>query len=269
MTTPTEAPEALEAPLLDLVESDEAKRVAAELLETAGTSELPLEIGTLTDEELVAYLGSEDVAGPMGIWYSSLLVEAKQLTQFATLRALTARGQFLQLVDDSGQEAYQLAEPVLATLRLRSTEPRLTAQVARDDGPWWYIVRPLEGGLWLREVVTPAGMHSFHIVRVEDEEELFLTVIGVAPDASAATVEADLTEDQLRSESPVNAFLEGCTHSTSLMAIVPGQPAPDVLNIHVKEGEVFVGRRLADRMSFRGAPGQAIVDTWRSWVAAQ
>lgn len=266
MTDPTPT----DAPLLDLVESDEARRVSAELLETASGSELPLEIGTLTDEELVAYLGSEDAAGPMGIWYSSLVVEAKQLTQFATLRALTARGQFLQLVDDSGQEAYQLAEPVLATLRLRDTEPRLSAQTARDDGPWWYILRPLEGGLWLREVVTPAGMHSFHIVRVESEEELFLTVVGVTAAAPAADVEADLTPTQLEDKTSANAFLEGCTHSTSLMAIEPGQPAPDVLNIHVaSDAAVFLGRRMGEHMAFRGAPGQVVVDTWRSWVAAQ
>lgn len=266
----TATPSTTDVGLLDLVGSDEAKRVATQLLETARGSELPLEIGTLTDEELVAYLGSEDAAGPMGIWYSSLVVEAKELTQFATLRALTARGQFLQLVDDSGQEAYQLAEPVLATLRLRDTEPRLSAQTARADGPWWYILRPLEDGLWLREVVTPAGMHTFHIVEVADEEELFLTVIGVRTDAPAATLSADLAPEQLESRTPDNSFLEGCTHSTSLMAIVPGQPAPDVLNIHVTEdGAVFLGRRVDERMAFRGAPGEVVADTWRSWVAAQ
>ena len=265
----TDTPTA-EAPLLDLVESDEAKRLAAELLETARGAELPLEICTLTDEELVAYLGSEDAAGPMGIWYSSLVVEAKELTQFATLRALTARGQFLQLVDESGQEAYQLAEPVLATLRLRDTDPRLSAQTARDDGPWWYILRPLEDDLWLREVVTPAGMHSFHIVRIESEEELFLTVTGVSADAAAADVDADLAPEELQAQTPRNSFLEGNTHTTSLMAIVPGQTSPDVLNIHVtSQGSVFLGRRTGERMSFRGAPGQVIVDTWRSWVAAQ
>lgn len=259
-----------EAPLLDLVGSDEARRVAEELLATAGSSELPLEIGTLTDEELVAYLGSEDAAGPMGVWYTALVVEAKELAQLSTLRALTARGQFRQLADESGQEAYQLAEPVLATLRLRSTEPRLSAQTARDDGPWWYVLRPLEGGLWLREVVTPVGMHSFHLVRLESEEELFLTVVGVGADSPAAEVSADLTPEQLEEKTPANSFLEGCTHSTSLMAIVPGQPHPDVLNIHVSsEGEVFLGRRIEDRMAFRGAPGDVVVDTWRSWVAAQ
>ncbi|MEN3123366.1 hypothetical protein [Janibacter sp. LM] len=261
---------AAEAPLLDLVASDEAQRVCAELLDTARTSQLPLEIGTLTDEELVAYLGSEDAAGPMGVWYSSLVVEAKQLTQFATLRALTARGQFLQLVDESGQEAYRLAEPVLATLRLRDTEPRLSAQTARDDGPWWYLLRPLEGRLWLREVVTPAGMHSFHIVRVEDEEELFLTVVGVTAGAPAAAVEADLTPAQLETQTEDNSFLADCTHSTSLMAISPGQATPDVLNIHVgQDAAVFLGRRMGEHMAFRGAPGQVVVDTWRSWVAAQ
>ena len=266
----TATPSTTDAPLLDLVRSDEAERVTTELLESARSSQLPLEIGTLTDEELVAYLGSEEAAGPMGIWYSSLVVEAKEFAQIATLRALTARGQFLQLADDSGQEAYQLAEPVLATLRLRDTEPRLSAQTARDDGPWWYILRPLQGGLWLREVVTPAGMHSFHIVRVADEEELFLTVIGVGASAPAAPVEADLAPEELESPGPRSSFLEGCTHSTSLMAITPGEPRPDVLNIHVtQEGSVFVGRRIDERMSFRGAPGEVIADTWRSWVATQ
>lgn len=264
------APTTDEEPLLDLVESDEAKRLAAELLETARGSELPLETGTLTDEELVAYLGSEQAAGPMGIWYPSLIVEPKQLAQFATLRALTARGQFMQLVDDDGQEAYQLAEPVLATLRHRSVEPRLSAQTARDDGPWWYILRPVEDGLWLRELVTPAGMHSFHIVRLEDEEEVFLTVTGVSAAAAAAEVTVDLAEDRLTEESEETAFLAGCTHVTSLMAATPDQPAPDVLNIHVREGgEVFLGRRIGDEMAFRGAPGDVIADTWRSWVTSQ
>lgn len=263
-STPTEAP------LLDLVESDEAKRVADDMLDSARAADLPLEVGTLTDEELVAYLGSEEAAGPMGIWYTALEAEAKQLAQFSALRTLTARQQFLQLVDETGQEAYQLAEPALATLRFRGIEPRLSAQTARDDGPWWYLLRPLDGGLWLRELVTPAGMHTFHIVRPESEEALFLTTLGVDRDARPYAVEADLTEEQMRQESQENAFLADCTHVTSLMAIAPGQSSPDVLNIHVRDGgEIFLGRRVEDRMSFRGASGELIVDTWRSWVAAQ
>lgn len=258
-----------DAPVLDLVESAEAERVAEGLLDSARGAQLPLEIGTLTDEELVAYLGSEEAAGPMGLWYRALKIEAKELAQVATLRALTARGQFAQLVDAEDQHAYQLAEPALATLRLRRAEPRLTAQTTRDDGPWWYILRPLEDGLWLREMVTPAGMHSFHLVRVEDEEQLFLTVIGVAPEAPAAAVEADLPPDELEEQSEANAFLEGCTHVTSLMAATPDQSTPDVLNIHVKDDEVFLGRRVGDHMAFRGAPGELVADTWRSWVADQ
>jgi hypothetical protein len=54
------------------------------------------------------------------------------------------------------------------------------------------------------------------------------------------------------------------------MAISPGQATPDVLNIHVgQDAAVFLGRRMGEHMAFRGAPGQVVVDTWRSWVAAQ
>ncbi|MCD5315480.1 hypothetical protein [Kineosporia babensis] len=128
----------------------------------------PLELGSLTDEEIVAL----DPAAESGIaplpWLSSVPAESKAAVLATALRGLAARGLY-QALPAAGPPARLAGEAdgrLLAVLSMRSTVPAvIIAERHRDAAVEWALLYPQHSDLWLHEVVTGNGIHTFALGR--------------------------------------------------------------------------------------------------------
>lgn len=256
--------------LADSPSADEAlARVLARLEET---DESFLQLVTLTDEELVAYCDDPEEATPFGEWYSGLSVEEQQLAQTAALRTQTANDRFLLTREDDESDAVPLVPPeVLAVLRLKKTgTPTLHAtRVMADDIAW--AVYHVADGIWLRELVTRHGYHSFTLLKPgADEAETTLAWAGVRPDAEAAAdVSASVAVEDISDPTKL-PFLAETTAMTTFVRLHPDGSGSegDILMTHVRnDGSTFVSGRDGDRVRYLGISGAALAEDFRAWRA--
>ncbi|QBF45642.1 hypothetical protein [Janibacter limosus] len=242
-------------------------RVLAEL---EATQEPFLQLVTLTDEELVALSDDPEDATPFGEWYSGLTVEQQELAQTAALRTQTANDRFLLTREDEEADAVPLVSPeVLAVLRLKRTGTMTlnATRVMQDDIAW--LIHRRAGDVWLRELVTRQGYHSFALLKPEtDEAETTLAWAGVRPDAPAADdVRAAVALDEVTDPTKL-PFLEQTTAMTTFVRLHPEGSGTegDILMTHVRnDGSVFVGGRDGARVRYSGISAGDLAEDFRAW----
>lgn len=272
MTTQTTEPvgETPEKPvgLADSPTADEAlERVLAQLDET---DEPFLQLVTLTDEELVAYCDDPEDATPFGQWYSELSIEQQELAQTAALRTQTANDRFLLTREDDESDAVPLVPPeVLAVLKLKKiATPALNAtRIMEDDVAW--LVYSVAGDVWLRELVTRHGYHSFALIKKDtDEAETTLAWAGVRPDAGATEgIDTAVLLDDM-SDPEKLPFLRETTAIATFVRLHPdsADTEGDILMTHVRQDNtVFVGGRQDDNVRYLGVSGADLAEDFRAW----
>ncbi|QOK21676.1 hypothetical protein IGS73_11015 [Janibacter indicus] len=256
--------------LADSPIADEAlSRVLAQLEET---DESFLQLVTLTDEELVAYSDDPEEATPFGQWYSELSVEQQALAQTAALRTQTANDRFVLTREDDEADAVPLVPPeVLAVLRLKKvgTVALNATRVMEDDIAW--AVYHVADGVWLRELVTRHGYHSFALLKPDvDEAETTLAWAGVRPDAQAAAeIDSTVALEDISDPGKL-PFLAETTAMTTFVRLHPeGSPTDgDILMTHVRnDGSTFVSGREGEGVRYMGISGADLAEDFRAWKA--
>lgn len=256
--------------LADSPSADEAlSRILAQLEET---DESFLQLVTLTDEELVAYSDDPEEATPFGQWYSELSVEQQALAQTAALRTQTANDRFVLTREDDEADAVPLVPPeVLAVLRLKKvgTVALNATRVMEDDIAW--AVYHVADDVWLRELVTRHGYHSFALLKPDvDEAETTLAWAGVRPDAQAAAeIDSTVALEDISDPGKL-PFLAGTTAMTTFVRLHPeGSPTDgDILMTHVRiDGSTFVSGREGEGVRYMGISGADLAEDFRAWKA--
>lgn len=258
--------------LADSPTADEALRRVLEQLEAS--DEGFVHLVTLTDEELVAYSDDPQEATPFGQWYSELSPAEQELAQTAALRTQTANDRFVFTREEEGGDVTPLVPPeVLAVLALkrRAGDPVLTATRLMQDDVAWMVYRVIDG-LWLRELVTLHGYHTFALVAGDtDEAPTMLAWAGVSPEAVAAEgVDARVPVDRASDPDAV-PFLDGCTAITTFVRLYPdgSQAQGDVFMTHVtpQDQVVAAAREPGDHLRYLGVSGADLAEDFRSWRA--
>lgn len=254
-----------------LADSETAQEAVDRVLaELEATDEPFLQLVTLTDEELVAYSDDPEEATPFGQWYSELTLEQQELAQTAALRTQTANDRFVLTREGPDSDAVPLVPPeVMAVLRLKKVGVvTLNAtRVMEDDIAW--LVYHLAEGVWLRELVTRHGYHSFALIKPDtDEAETTLAWAGVRPDAKAAAeVSTSVALDDVTDPTKL-PFLEQTTAMTTFVRLHPGSSGSegDILMTHVRsDGSVFVGGREGASVRYLGISGADLAADFRAW----
>lgn len=282
MTQPTDSTP--EQTMTTLGDADAAVRTVLEDYRTSGDEVLNL--GMVTDEELYAY--SHDIAEvvPLGMWFTQLDEPARQAAALGAIRARAVRGQVggdLGLAEVSGEldaddnASFALETPITAAITLRRKEVHLSLRVIGAVGETWYLLRPIEGDIWLREAVSPHGFHLLSLVRLgESERAAFVGRFQLpdgaealeAPDVSARYTEAELTAASERGEL---RFLESVSIIGNLSRFPgAGEQSDDaeVQMINVREdGRIVIGDVAAGAVSYRGATVADLETEWDAWAA--
>lgn len=249
-----------------VIATDEAASAAQALVDEHLATGEPRHVGSLTDEELVVCTGSVDGARPTGRWYDTLGETPRRIAETAALRSLTSREELLLIM--RGEEVdVSISDRLTALLRLRASAPLMTAQAMTREGPTWYLLRRC-GDAWLREVVSASGLHTHDLVRLGDDEELFLRGFLLLLDHNVASDLTALHQPGGGAPPPgeVVSFLATQRHVTQLALVHPPDDAVEALVVCVDEtGATTLGVTDGEGVTYRGAAPEAILDRWRTW----
>ena len=253
-----------------IVDSDAAAEAARKAVEAFRQEpEQLLGLGSVTDEELVAYVGDPTRCHPFGNWYPGLSPEQMQLAQMAALRTLTTREQFIMAADGPDSGDFVMPDQTLALLRLRDADPTFTAQRQTSDGVSWLIVRPVDDGCFLRELTTPQGYRAYALTDGGKQARAdFIRFMYVPDDARPADVDRAVGTAQLEAGEGV-PFLEGCDAVTTVVRVGDEfTDGGDIRVVHLKDGEVFVGLPDGDTIRYTGASVDQLREIWDEWRTA-
>lgn len=275
MTTPTETlpadPDLEQLPdLRPIIASDQAAEAVAEVLSEYAESTDTSHLGSLTDEELVVLMGGIEAVEPLGQWYPGLGEHPRRVARTTALRSLTSREEVLVAQTAEGDLNARMSRRLMALLRMRFAPVGLSAQAMTRQGPSWYTLRRCED-LWLREVVTPQGLHAFDLVRVDDDEELFIRgFLGLFDRCTASSVKG-LSQPGGGAPAPgeVVAFLAKQRHVSQLALVHPDREHTEAVVVAVDEGgATTLGTTRGDGLVYDGVDPEAVLDRLRSWHAS-
>lgn len=271
MTTPTSVePDADQLPdLRAIITSDDAAEAVQEVLREYSDSPESSHVGSLTDEELVVCTGSLEGAQPSGQWYAGLGEHPQRVARATALRSLTSREEVLVTMHEDGGLSTRVSRRLMALLRLRLEIPLLSAQAMTRQGPAWYVLRRCED-LWLREVVSGQGFHSYDLLRLDDDEELFLRGFMGLLDRNTASSVKHLVQPGGGAPAPgeVVSFLTKQRHVTQLAMVHPGTEQPEAAVVAVDEqGETTLGTAHGEDVVYDGADPESVLERVRSWRA--
>lgn len=265
----------------DLADGAEAVRLVVDDFRTSGDHVLNL--GMLTDEELYAYTRDLGDAAPFGLWFSRLDEDQQQAAALGAVRARAVRGEVgadLSLVDvplqidEEGSGTVSLETPVVAALTLRRKEIEFSMRVIGAVGETWYLLRPVEDDIWLREAVTTQGFHLLSLVRLDEAERAIYVARLQLPDGARAhtapEVAASFTEQELSDASGTGGlnFLQDTLVIGNLTRVSRESGEPEVRMINVlHDGHLVTGDVLDGRITYRGASVADLEADWDAWVA--
>lgn len=259
----------------------EAVRLVVDDFRTSGDPVLNL--GMLTDEELFAYTRDLEEAAPFGIWFSRLEENEQQAAALGAVRARAVRGEvgtdlgLLDVpleVDEEGAGTVSLETPVVAALTLRRNEIQLSLRVIGAIGETWYLLRPVDGDIWLREAVTSHGFHLLTLVRLDEtERSVYLGRLQLpegAEDLEAPKVKASFTEQELSDAASTTGleFLQQTWLIGNLTRLdhESGEPQSRMINV-LEDGHLVVGDVGGGRIGYRGVTVADLAADWDAWAA--
>lgn len=175
--------------LLDASRSLTTAGVRLEMYEAVEAAGEAWEFGTFTDEELH---GLDDPTATRSAypapWLSGLTDEEREAATSAALRSLKARQLFdAELVDDAYETWVEPHVAALLTMR-RGADAVLVVERTVSGGTDWVVMHAQPRGLWLEEVIDPAGMHHFALVPLGQA----LTDLSVRVRAGVEPVDGDV-----------------------------------------------------------------------------
>lgn len=257
------------APLFD----DPAGSVAYAIEEALAIDEtLPLAV--ITDEELYAYCSSAEEAAPEGAYFHELSQEQRHAASVSAMRVLAAHGRLGNQVDEDGAGTFELPTATVAALELRKRAPQLSLQLRGQFGEAWYILRHVQGELFLRESVTPQGFHTHTLVRLdEQEQEVFIAhhqLPDGAEDAAPPHVQQTVTLAQVEGASIGTTstldFLRDTTLIGTLVRVPEGDgPTTTIVNVQ-PGGGMILGDLVGEAVRYRGGSVADLREAWGSWV---
>lgn len=254
--------------LAPAIASEQAAESAEAMRAEHRDGEEAVHLGSLTDEELVVCLGSDEAAQPLGSWYSRLGEHPARVARTTALRSLTSREEVFVRSDEAGDLGAQVSGRLLGMLRLRHERVLLSAQMMTRQGPAWYLLRQVGEGQWLREMISEHGFHSFDLVRLDEAEQGFLQVIMQMPD-DVTPSDVDLVQEPGPPAGELLSFLTKQRHVTQLALQHPDEDLARGLVVSVDESKhLTVGRQEDRRLRHRGADPEVVWQAWQAWVDA-
>lgn len=249
-----------------VIASEEAAEAARAVLAEFEQAEGGYHVGSLTDEELVICTGSPEGAQPMGEWYPGLGEHPQRIARATAYRSLTSREEVMVTMREEELDV-MVSQRLMGLLRLRHEPALFTAQAMSRQGPAWYVLRRCEGA-WLREVVTGHGLHTHDLVRLDDEEELFLRGFTMLLDHNTASGVSGLRQPGGGAAAPgdVVSFLTRQTHVTQVAMVHPGSDAAAAMVLCVDgDGTTTLGTMEGDGVVYAGAEPDTFLREWRAW----
>lgn len=266
---------------IDLSDGQDAVRTVVD--DFASSGDPVLNLGMLTDEELFAYTRDLAEAAPFGLWFSRLDEGEQQAAALGAVRARAARGEVgadLGLLDvpleadEEGSGRVALETPIVAALTLRRREIHFSLRVIGSVGETWYLLRPVEADVWLREAVTSHGFHLLSLVRLDEaERSVYLRRLQLPEDArdlDPPQVSASFTEQELSDASGTGRlqFLDTTVvvGNLTFLAGDTGSTRSRMINV-LGDGRLVIGDVSDGRVTYRGASVTDLEGDWDAWVA--
>lgn len=246
-----------------VIDSEKAAAAGTRFVDEHTASGEPMHLGSLTDEELAVCLGSLAAAEPAGRWMASLGEFPRRVAMIAAFRSLTSREELVVVQRNDGPE-FSVSDRLMGVLRLRNSPVRLTAQAMTPRGSTWYVLRQCDGA-WLREVVSEQGHHTFDLVQLDDNEELFFRVVLQLQEQQIAS-DVVLTQPTGPPEGETVAFLAKQQHVTQVALVHPDQDEPESFIVsHDRSGTLTMGDVTAAGVTYAGALPAEVTARWTAW----
>lgn len=252
--------------LTPIVESDDAAEAVASVVAEHRETGRALAVGALSDEELFAYLASEEQVQPQGQWFSTLSQAERRIARIAALRSLTTREEVvIGSADGDGDLEARMSLRLMALLRLRREPVLLSAQGMTRHGPSWYLLRKHDD-VWMREIVSEHGFHSHHLVQLDDQEEVFFRLFTALGDTQHPSTVSLRQQADVPLSLELRRFLEEQRHITQLAMVLPGEEVPESYVICVDHREAMtIGIPDGDDLRYSGDSADSVVERWRVW----
>lgn len=235
--------------LLEASRSLTTAGVRLEMYEAVEQAGQAWEFGSFTDEELH---GLDDPTATRSAypapWLSGLSDEEREAATSAALRSLKARQLFdAELVDDAYETWVEPHVAALLTMR-RGADAVLIAERTVSGGTDWVVLHAQPRGLWLEEVIDPAGLHHFALVpRDQALTDLSVRVrSGVEP--AVGEVALTVTRDDLveRAEKVLAPLAEALAVTQLTRIEVGGDGTATGIGVMVAPDFTVVSEESAD-----------------------
>lgn len=263
-TTTAEVPD-----LTSALMTDAAGEAAAAVMARRTEPGTTVRLGSLTDEELVAALGSVETAAPLGRWFTGLDEATAGAVRAAALRSLASREEVVFAPDEHGEVVPHVGQRLLGLLRLRLEPARLVVESLAGSGTACYVLRQGAAG-WMRELVSRDGFHTFDLLDLDDgEADTFGAAVGVGAEASASDV--DLVQPaQGEAPAEVAAFLAEQEHVAQVTLTSAEGETTGLVVCVAPDGALTLGRPTEDGgLRYVGATAPQLREVWDTWRAGQ
>lgn len=240
-----------------------------ELLTVALTG--PLELGSYTDEELVALDAPDGRPFAPSPWFSTLSEQEGQAAVVAALRGLTARGVYraIPVDEESGEMTFEADPDLLALLSLRRQVPTVVvAEHRAQERVQWHVLYSHSEGLWLGEKITPIGIHEFTLAGREHWVEV-LTEWSGATDGSQERPVLDVLVPPVNGSAAEAAppyVVAVCEKSTVITRFDATGSAPRETwgSVHTGTDAHYVGMETPEGMHYLGATARDVRTRWEN-----
>ncbi|GLY31548.1 hypothetical protein [Kineosporia sp. NBRC 101731] len=254
---------------VELVEGPSAEVAASRLELLTVALDGALELGSYTDEELVALDAPDGRPFAPSPWFSALSEQEGQIAVIAALRGLTARGVYraIPVDEESGEITFEADPDLLALLSLRRQVPTVVvAEHRAQERVQWYVLYNHPEGLWLGEKVTPTGLHEFTLA----DREHWTRVLAEWSGATGAVQERPVLDVVV---PPVNGsaaeaappyVVAVCEKSTVITRFdaTGGTPRETWGSVHTGADAHYVGAESPGGMHYLGATARDVRALW-------